>query len=55
MQIAQRCPTLTELWLNLDDYIRPDHLEYMKERRQGMRLSCSAIPPRHIPALSIFR
>jgi hypothetical protein len=50
MQIAQCCPTLTELWLNLDEYIRPDHLEYMKERRRGMRLSCSAIPPRHIPS-----
>ncbi|RHZ51668.1 F-box protein [Aspergillus thermomutatus] len=36
MQIAQHCPTLTELWLNLDEYIRPDHLEYIKERRQAV-------------------
>ncbi|KAF7173331.1 hypothetical protein CNMCM5623_005527 [Aspergillus felis] len=35
MQIAQHCPELTELHLDLDDYIRPDHLEYIKERRQG--------------------
>ncbi|GFF50693.1 hypothetical protein IFM46972_09106 [Aspergillus udagawae] len=35
MQIARHCPELTELHLDLDDYIRPDHLEYMKERRQG--------------------
>jgi hypothetical protein len=44
MQIARHCPKLTELCLNLEDYIRPDHLEYMKKRRQGMRLSCSLVP-----------
>jgi hypothetical protein len=44
MQIVQHCPTLAELWLNLDEYIRPDHLDYLKERRQGMRLSCLSAP-----------
>ncbi|KAG2420538.1 hypothetical protein HFD88_000150 [Aspergillus terreus] len=34
MQIAQHCPALAELWLNLDEYILPDHLDYLKERRQ---------------------
>ncbi|GFG10343.1 hypothetical protein IFM5058_04880 [Aspergillus udagawae] len=35
MQIARHCPELTELRLDLNDYIRPDHLEYMKKRRQA--------------------
>lgn len=48
MQIVRHCPELTELRLDLDDYIRPDHLEYMKERRQGMRVFCSLVPPRHV-------
>jgi hypothetical protein len=37
-QIAERCPTLTELHLNLDEYVRPDHLEYIQERRAGKSL-----------------
>ncbi|KAF7166127.1 hypothetical protein CNMCM6106_002085 [Aspergillus hiratsukae] len=36
MQIVRHCQELTELRLDLDDYIRPDHLEYMKERRQAV-------------------
>jgi hypothetical protein len=37
-QIAERCPTLTELYLNLNEYVRPDHLEYIRERRAGTYL-----------------
>jgi hypothetical protein len=35
LQIAQRCPTLTWLHLGLDEYVRPDHLDYVRDRRQG--------------------
>lgn len=35
MQIAQHCSTITELRLDLDEYIRPDHLEYIQARREG--------------------
>ncbi|OKP03788.1 hypothetical protein PENSUB_6797 [Penicillium subrubescens] len=37
LQIAQRCSTLTQMILNLDEYIRPDHIEYIQARRQGQR------------------
>lgn len=48
MQIVRHCPKLTELHLYLEDWIRPDHLEYMKQRRQGTRLSCSSEAPRPV-------
>lgn len=35
MQIAQHCTTLTEMILDLDEYTRPDHIEYIQARRQG--------------------
>lgn len=35
MKIAQRCETLTEITLGLDEYIRPDHIEHIQTRRQG--------------------
>jgi hypothetical protein len=38
MQIAQRCSTLTGMVLDLDEYIRPDHIEYIQARRQGKRI-----------------
>ncbi|KAJ5355354.1 uncharacterized protein N7496_012566 [Penicillium cataractarum] len=34
MQIIQRCTTVTKLVLGLDEYIRPDHIEYIQARRQ---------------------
>lgn len=37
MQIVQHCPTITEIRLDLDEWIRPDHLEYIQARRQGKR------------------
>lgn len=37
MQIIQHCTTITEIVLDLDEYIRPDHLEYIQARRQGKR------------------
>jgi hypothetical protein len=33
--IVQHCPNVTELELNLDEWIRPDHLEYLQRRRAG--------------------
>jgi hypothetical protein len=38
LQIAQRCSTLTKMILNLDEYIRPDHIKYIQARRQGQRI-----------------
>lgn len=38
IQIAQRCISLTEIILGLDEYIRPDHIEYIQARRQGKRI-----------------
>jgi hypothetical protein len=35
LQIAQRCPSLTWLHLDLDEYVRPDNVDYMRDRRQG--------------------
>ncbi|GFF85148.1 hypothetical protein IFM53868_04389 [Aspergillus udagawae] len=51
MQIVQHCPTLAELWLNLDEYIRPDHLDYLKERRQAVSEGLKDIPL----SLRVFR
>ncbi|RHZ66426.1 hypothetical protein CDV55_107178 [Aspergillus turcosus] len=50
MQIVRHCPQLTELRLEVEDYIRPDHLEYIKERRQAVSEGL-----RHIPStLRVF-
>ncbi|KAF3394142.1 hypothetical protein F1880_005529, partial [Penicillium rolfsii] len=44
LQIAQRCSTLTQMTLNLDEYIRPDHIEYIQARRQaGLNVLCSPV------------
>ncbi|CAI7624485.1 unnamed protein product [Penicillium pancosmium] len=37
MKIAQCCTSLTEIILDLDEYIRPDHIEYFQARRQGQQ------------------
>jgi hypothetical protein len=36
--IVQHCSNVIELHLNLDEYIRPDHLIYLQKRRAG--ISC---------------
>ncbi|KAL6228837.1 hypothetical protein BDW75DRAFT_250536 [Aspergillus navahoensis] len=43
-QIAQRCPTITELYLNLNEYVRPDHLEYIRERRAAVAEGVKNLP-----------
>ncbi|KAJ0420268.1 hypothetical protein BJY00DRAFT_301671 [Aspergillus carlsbadensis] len=35
-QIAEHCPTMTELHLDLHEYVRPDHLEYIRDRRAAV-------------------
>ncbi|KAF7616231.1 hypothetical protein AFLA_009729 [Aspergillus flavus NRRL3357] len=35
-QIVQHCPTITQLHLNLDEWVRPDHIEYIRGRRDGV-------------------
>lgn len=37
MQIIQKCPSITELRLGFEDWIRPDHLGCIRARRQGKR------------------
>jgi hypothetical protein len=34
-QIVRHCPTLTELHLDMEEWVRPDHLEYLQRRRAG--------------------
>ncbi|KAL3484303.1 hypothetical protein BJX62DRAFT_248531 [Aspergillus germanicus] len=43
-QIAERCPTLTELHPNLDEYVRPDYLEYIQERRAAVAEGIQHLP-----------
>jgi hypothetical protein len=38
MQIAEHCVALRRIYLHLEELVRPDHLDYIRERRQG-RLS----------------
>ncbi|KAJ5552812.1 hypothetical protein N7494_002190 [Penicillium frequentans] len=44
MQIAQRCSSLTEMILDLDEYIRPDHIEYIQARRQALANGLLTMP-----------
>ncbi|KAB8202724.1 hypothetical protein BDV34DRAFT_215247 [Aspergillus parasiticus] len=32
-QIVQHCPTITQLYINLNEWVRPDHIEYIRARR----------------------
>ncbi|KJK68654.1 hypothetical protein P875_00075827 [Aspergillus parasiticus SU-1] len=34
-QIVQHCPTITQLYINLNEWVRPDHIEYIRARRDG--------------------
>ncbi|KAB8276091.1 hypothetical protein BDV30DRAFT_224489 [Aspergillus minisclerotigenes] len=40
-QIVQHCPTITQLHLNLDEWVRPDHIEYIRARRDEL----NDVPP----------
>ncbi|GFF79356.1 hypothetical protein IFM47457_04891, partial [Aspergillus lentulus] len=44
LQIAQCCPTLTWLYLGLDEFVRPDHLDYMRDRRQAVAEELCNLP-----------
>lgn len=33
--IIQRCTQIVELELDLDEFVCPDHLEYIRARREG--------------------
>lgn len=33
--IIQRCIQIVELELDLEEFVRPDHLEYIQARREG--------------------
>jgi hypothetical protein len=33
--IIQRCTSIVELELDLKEFVRPDHLEYIQARREG--------------------
>ncbi|KAL3470376.1 hypothetical protein BJX99DRAFT_264305 [Aspergillus californicus] len=42
--IARHCPTMTELYVDLNDWVRPDHLPYIKERRTAVAEGLQALP-----------
>ncbi|KAL4905770.1 hypothetical protein BDW74DRAFT_184850 [Aspergillus multicolor] len=44
MEIVRHCPTLTQLQPSFDEYIRPDHLEYIQARRQAVSDGLRALP-----------
>ncbi|KAL2809177.1 hypothetical protein BJX63DRAFT_424017 [Aspergillus granulosus] len=43
-QIAASCPTITELHLNLHEYVRPDHIEYIQDRRAAVAEGLQKLP-----------
>ncbi|GFG13806.1 hypothetical protein IFM5058_06632 [Aspergillus udagawae] len=45
MQIVRHCPELTELYMDLDRWVTPGHLEYMKLRRQAVAEGLKDISP----------
>ncbi|KAJ5800546.1 uncharacterized protein N7518_002614 [Penicillium psychrosexuale] len=42
--ILQFCPTITDLELNLDEWVRPDHLEYIQARRAALSSLLGSLP-----------
>ncbi|KAJ9221894.1 hypothetical protein DTO207G8_1113 [Paecilomyces variotii] len=50
-EIVVHCPTLTELDLDLDEYIRPDHEGLIKQRRQDVAEGLKRLPD----TLRVFR
>ncbi|KAL4901419.1 hypothetical protein BDW74DRAFT_187662 [Aspergillus multicolor] len=44
LQIVAHCPKLTELVLDLDEWVRPDHLEYIQARRSAVAEGITNIP-----------
>ncbi|KAJ5782093.1 hypothetical protein N7457_003867 [Penicillium paradoxum] len=42
--IIQCCPTISELALNLDEWVRPDHLEFIQARRTASGSLIESIP-----------
>ncbi|KAJ5860060.1 uncharacterized protein N7529_007370 [Penicillium soppii] len=42
--IIQHCPKLVELELNLNEWVRPDHLEYIQLRRAALSSLIGSIP-----------
>ncbi|KAJ6001593.1 hypothetical protein N7522_006820, partial [Penicillium canescens] len=42
--IVQHCPNVTELELNLNEWIRPDHLEYLQKRCAAFASLISSLP-----------
>ncbi|KAL4871000.1 hypothetical protein BDV12DRAFT_207144 [Aspergillus spectabilis] len=44
LEIAESCLTLQRLHLTLQDSVRPDHLEFMRERRQALAAGLARLP-----------
>ncbi|PWY95423.1 hypothetical protein BO94DRAFT_606836, partial [Aspergillus sclerotioniger CBS 115572] len=43
-EIIEHCPTLTEAHLDLDEYVRPDHDDLIRERRQALAEGLLKLP-----------
>ncbi|KAL2848771.1 hypothetical protein BJX68DRAFT_276270 [Aspergillus pseudodeflectus] len=44
LQIAERCAALRRLHLDMPGQLRPDHVEYMRERREALASGLSRLP-----------
>ncbi|PWY65691.1 hypothetical protein BO70DRAFT_366642 [Aspergillus heteromorphus CBS 117.55] len=44
LQMVEHCPTITEVHLDLNEPVRPDHEEYMRQRRQAVAEAIPNIP-----------
>ncbi|KAL2795577.1 hypothetical protein BJX66DRAFT_301393 [Aspergillus keveii] len=45
LQIAERCVALQRLYVDLEEWVRPDHITYIRERRQGVASALPRLPP----------
>ncbi|KAL4953939.1 hypothetical protein BDW69DRAFT_183993 [Aspergillus filifer] len=51
LRIAGCCPNLYSLLLDIEDYVRPDHVDYMRKRRKALGEGLSSLPA----SLRVFR
>ncbi|RAH67930.1 uncharacterized protein BO66DRAFT_456191 [Aspergillus aculeatinus CBS 121060] len=56
MQIARNCSTMSGLRLNMQEHVKPDHLDYMQARRRALAEGIKSLPPtlRDLELLSSF-
>ncbi|KAL4760704.1 uncharacterized protein BDW70DRAFT_57114 [Aspergillus foveolatus] len=45
LQLAEHCAALQRLYLDLEEWVRPDHITYIRERRQAVASTLPRLPP----------